>query len=78
MNYNLLRGCVKLNIALFITGFALAACLSSKNTPVTVLEDKLAEIQARGTLIIATDADYAPQSRLVPSVLPSPDTKCEP
>jgi len=87
MNYNPLRGCLKLSIALFvITGFALAACLPSHNTPVTVLpedhrdyrEDKMAEIQARGTLIIATDADYAPQSKLVPGVLPSPDTKCEP
>jgi len=71
---------VKQNIVLFIvTGFALTACFSSTNNPtVTVPDDKLAEIQARGTLIIATDIDYVPQSKLLPGVLPSPDTKCEP
>lgn len=40
--------------------------------------DKLAEILARGTLVIATDADYAPQSRLLPDSVPNPDTQCSP
>jgi len=40
--------------------------------------DKLAEILARGTLVIATDADYAPQSRLLVDASPKPDTKCNP
>jgi len=78
MIYNLWGVCVKLSIALFIAGFALTACFSSTSHSVTAPDDKLAEIQARGTLIIATDADYAPQSRLVPGALPNPDTKCEP
>lgn len=40
-------------------------------------DDKLSEIQARGTLVIATDADYLPQSRLLPGTLRNPNTKCE-
>jgi len=70
---------VKWNIVLFIAaGFTLAACFSSNNLSATVPDDKLAEIQARGTLIIATDVDYVPQSKLLSGVLPNPDTKCEP
>ncbi len=38
----------------------------------------MAEIKARGTLVIATDADYIPQSRLLADVPPGEDTKCEP
>jgi len=41
-------------------------------------KDKLAEIIARGTLVIATDADYAPQSRLLENSTPDPDSKCSP
>src|SRR6266542_5750601 len=79
MIYTLLRGCVKLNIALFIVaGFVLIACFSSTNPSITAPNDKLAEIQARGTLVIATDADYMPQSKLLSGVLPDPNTKCEP
>jgi polar amino acid transport system substrate-binding protein len=44
----------------------------------TPQNDKLAEIWARGTLIIATDADYAPQSKLLPDTLPAAGTKCSP
>jgi len=44
----------------------------------TPQKDKLAEILARGTLVIATDADYAPQSRLVEDTTPDPNTKCSP
>ena len=40
--------------------------------------DKLAEIMARSTLVIATDADYAPQSKLLPNSTPDPDSKCSP
>ncbi len=43
-----------------------------------VNNDKLAEVMARGTLVIATDADYAPQSRLISSALPEKNTKCAP
>jgi len=65
-------------IFVFITGLVLAACSSSVNDPTTTPNDKLAEIQARGTLIIATDADYAPQSKLLADVTPISNTKCEP
>jgi polar amino acid transport system substrate-binding protein len=33
---------------------------------------------ARGTLVIATDADYAPQSRLLTNSTPDPNSKCNP
>ncbi|HSL43318.1 MAG TPA: hypothetical protein VK897_07795 [Anaerolineales bacterium] len=68
---------MKQNIAVLIAGFALAACISSNNPSVRVSDDKLSEIQARGTLIIATDSDYLPQSRLLPGTLHSAKTKCE-
>jgi polar amino acid transport system substrate-binding protein len=38
----------------------------------------LAEIQARGTLVIATDENYTPQSQLIAGSHPLEDTKCEP
>ena len=56
---------------------ALVACAPATAVP-TVENDKLAEILARGTLIIATDGDYAPQSRLIPDTLPAEGTKCSP
>ena len=66
---------MKLNIALFIVAtFVLTACSASTNPSVTVPDDKLAEIQARGTLIIATDPDYTPQSKLLPDVQQDPNT----
>ena len=46
--------------------------------PPTPQDDKLAEVLARGTLIIATDADYAPQSKLLAGSLPDPATQCAP
>ena len=54
-----------------------AACATTSE-PGYQPNDKLAEIQARGTLIIATDAGYPPQSILLSGVLPAQDTKCEP
>lgn len=56
----------------------LVACASPDVEPVAQSRDKLAEIKARGTLIIATDADYVPQSKLLKDVSPKEDTKCEP
>jgi polar amino acid transport system substrate-binding protein len=55
----------------------LAACAPAP-TPVPVPDDKLAEILARGTLVIATDEDYAPQSELIENSVPASDTKCSP
>jgi len=56
----------------------LTACMPATVVPTTQPKDKLAEIRMRGTLVIATDADYAPQSQLLRDVLPAEDTKCEP
>lgn len=46
--------------------------------PPTPQADKLAEILARGTLIIATDGDYLPQSQLLAGSLPDLTTRCAP
>lgn len=54
-----------------------SACASATAVP-TQQDDKLAEILARGTLVIATDADYMPQSRLLPDSTPNANTKCSP
>jgi hypothetical protein len=65
---------VKQNIVLYIiAGFACAACLAPRQATENVPDDKLAEIRARGTLVIATDADYMPQSKFLASQLPDPD-----
>lgn len=57
----------------------LGACAPANPTVVPAAQDdKLAEILARGTLVIATDADYEPQSRLLPNTVPDPNTKCSP
>ena len=41
-------------------------------------KDKLAQVQARGTLVLYTDPDYAPQSMQVEGAARAPDTKCAP
>lgn len=65
------------HFVLLLAGVLLAACASTaKDTPNPI--DKLAEIQARGTLVIATDIDYTPQSKLIPGSSPPSDTECEP
>ena len=56
----------------------LTACMSAVATPAPVSDDKLAEILARGTLVIATDKDYAPQSKLMENSAPNTDTRCAP
>src|SRR5258706_653679 len=55
----------------------LTACAPATVTPIPQ-NDKLAEILARGTLVIATDPDYAPQSMLLGNSTPDPKTKCSP
>ncbi|MFA4824505.1 MAG: transporter substrate-binding domain-containing protein [Methanoregula sp.] len=39
-------------------------------------DDKLAEIMARGKLVIATDSDYPPNSELIPGSIRTAGTKC--
>lgn len=67
-------------VVLFISSLMVLTACTSVSTHVSPASenDKLAEILARGTLVIATDADYAPQSRLLPNITPDPDTKCSP
>jgi polar amino acid transport system substrate-binding protein len=65
-------------IILFLTGILLTACVPSASIPTAKPIDKLAEIQARGTLVIATDADYAPQSKLIAEETPKAGSQCEP
>ena len=63
-----------IGILLFSTACAPIPVTAVPSSP----KDKLAEILARGTLVIATDADYAPQSRLLPNSTPDPNSKCSP
>jgi polar amino acid transport system substrate-binding protein len=45
-------------------------------TVVTFQNEKLAEILARGMLVIATDANHEPQSKLLPNRSAESNTKC--
>ena len=65
-------------IAVIMISLVLAACMPIAATQTSVPHDKLAEIQARGTLVIATDASYTPQSRLIEGSKQRNGTKCEP
>lgn len=64
--------------ALFLLTLLAASCAPVSSAPTTNSKDKLAAILARGTLVIATDADYPPQSKLIKGSLPSQNTKCTP
>ena len=57
----------------------LPACTAAgPATQIALQNDKLAEVTARGTLVIATDADYEPQSKFLANRSPDPNTKCRP
>jgi len=64
--------------AIIMMSLLLTACAPSAVNTVTTPTDKLAEIEARGTLVIATDVNYVPQSHLIEDSKPDPGTKCEP
>lgn len=53
----------------------LVACNTPPTPPAAPL-DKLASLRARGTLIIATDPAYPPQSELKPNAARATETKC--
>jgi polar amino acid transport system substrate-binding protein len=57
---------------LSIFGLLLASCGGGASTA----KDKLAEILARGTLIVSTDPAYPPQSQLVEGGARAANTKC--
>ncbi len=65
-------------IAIIMMILVLTACTAPVENSTAAPTDKLAEIQARGTLVVATDANYLPQSHLIPDSKPRPVTKCEP
>lgn len=64
-------------IAIGMICLVLTACVSIAEGRPIVTDDKLAEIQARGTLVIATDASYLPQSQLVPGSKQRQGTRCD-
>lgn len=63
-------------IVAYMISFVLTACVSLPENQSSLPDDKLAEIRARGTLLIATDASYAPQSRLIEGSKQRQGTKC--
>jgi polar amino acid transport system substrate-binding protein len=65
-------------IAILVVILLLAACTPFTQGNTAIPTDKLAEIQARGTLVVATDASYTPQSQLMAGSYPPADTKCKP
>jgi polar amino acid transport system substrate-binding protein len=64
-------------IAVNIVSLVLAACVAHANHQTSTPNDTLAEIQARGTIVIATDASYMPQSQLIEGSKQRAGTKCE-
>lgn len=69
-------------LALVAVGAVLAACSGSSATPASAngdpTKDKLAQVEARGTLVLWTDPDYAPQSMAVKGATRLASTKCAP
>jgi polar amino acid transport system substrate-binding protein len=57
---------------LSIFGLLLASCASATSAP----KDKLAEVLARGYLLVSTDPAYPPQSQLVENAARASSTKC--
>lgn len=49
-----------------------------RNSGASQADDLLAKIEKRGTLVIATDPGYPPQSELIPGATRSAKTKCAP
>ena len=64
-------------IAISIVCLVLTACVTVAENRHPRSDDKLAEIQARGTLVIATDASYLPQSRMIEGSKQSEGTRCD-
>ena len=68
--------------ALLVTALVLAGCAGSSapgaSTAGDPTKDKLAQVMARGTLVLWTDPDYAPQSMAVKGATRLASTKCAP
>lgn len=65
-------------IIFILASLVLAGCIPSVDIPSATPVDTIAEIQARGTLVIATDPDYTPQSRLIVNSERQDDSHCKP
>jgi polar amino acid transport system substrate-binding protein len=82
MRTHLLRLLTLLLLLLFVAACAAPVAAPAVEAPVGAADrqaaapDLLAEIQARGKLIVSTDPAYPPQSELVANVDPPADTKC--
>lgn len=55
-----------------------AILLTTACQPSSPPQGKLAEVLARGTLVIATNPDYPPQSELIPGTVRAGNTRCGP
>lgn len=70
---------IKQSLAMIFAASLLLSSCGGRNVSVTQpANDLLARILARGTLVVATDADYAPQSKLLEGVNRAANTKCQP
>jgi polar amino acid transport system substrate-binding protein len=71
-----------LAVLAMVLGVASAACSAAAGpSPSPTLDpakDKLAQVLARGTLVLSTDPDYAPQSFAVKGATRATSTKCAP
>jgi polar amino acid transport system substrate-binding protein len=68
-------------VALVLAALLVAGCGSTAQTPATSTagdpgKDKLAEILARGTLVLSNSTTYPPQSMLVPGATRPENSKC--
>lgn len=66
------RYSITLTVIVMITLFSSACAKATPEAPA----DKLAEILARGTLVVSTDPAYPPQSELVENATRAENTKC--
>ena len=66
---------LSLQFSFVILTLVLSACQQSQQSQTSPL-DKLTEIQERGTLIVAIDPAYPPQSEIMPGATGASDTLC--
>ena len=66
---------LSLQISFFLVALVVSACQQSQQSQTSQL-DKLTEVQERGTLIVAIDPAYPPQSEIMPGATRAPDTLC--
>ncbi|MEO5939997.1 MAG: transporter substrate-binding domain-containing protein, partial [Candidatus Limnocylindrales bacterium] len=77
------RGAFRMILALAVFAIVAAGCgggsgKASASSSADPTKDKLAQVIGRGTLVLATDLDYAPQSFAVKGATRAATTKCGP